>query len=162
MTAIKYPLEAGDLARMMEIERLSFPSPWSEEDVKSALESGGRIRCLGICEDDDLIGWGCFAAGFEEAHLMTLAIHPDRRQSGLGSRLLRAIMQAASDSGARYMELECRKNNTAAQKLYRSLGFLRVDTRPGYYTDTGEDALIYVHPALPEGDSERDPFLIRE
>lgn len=162
MTRRKYPLGISDLPEMMEIERLSFPSPWSEEDVKYALTSGGEVRCLGICEGETLIGWGCFRMGLGEAHLMTVAVHPNRRQRGIGRKLTLALMQAASDAGATYMELECRRGNLVAQKLYRSLGFLRVGVRPGYYTDTGEDALIYVHIRLPEGDSERDPFLIRE
>lgn len=162
MTALKYPLDEKDLKQMLEIERLSFASPWSEEDIKAALTSGGRLRCLGLTEGTRLVGWGCFAAGFSEAHLMTVAIHPDHRGRGCGRKLMLALLQAASDSGARYMELECRRSNLAAQAMYASLGFIRVGLKHGYYTDTGDDALIYVHLQLPEGDSERDPFLIRE
>ena len=162
MTEIKYPLGEGDLNGMLEIERLSFPSPWSEEDVRTALFSGGRLRCLGLTEEERLIGWGCFAASFSEAHLMTVAIHPDSRGRGHGRRLMQALLQAAADSGAKYMELECRKRNLAAQAMYTSLGFIRVGVKRGYYTDTGDDALIYVLLNLPEGDSERDPYLIRE
>ena len=147
---------------MLAIERESFPSPWSESDILTALTSGARLRCLGLFEDGCLAGWGCFAAGLEEAHLLSVAIAPGKRRRGLGRSLMQALMQAASDAGCRYMELECRRGNTPAQNLYASLGFLKVGTRPHYYTDTGEDALIYVHVALPEGDCERDPFLIRE
>lgn len=162
MTALKYPLDEGDLSQMLAIERLSFPSPWSEEDLKTALNSGGRLRCLGLSENARLIGWGCFAAGFSEAHLMTVAVHPDLRRRGYGRQLMQSLMQAASDCGAKYMELECRRSNLAAQALYKSLGFIRVGVKPGYYTDTGDDALIYVNLKLPEGDSEHDPYLIRE
>ena len=162
MTKIKYPLEAGDQDRMLEIERLSFSSPWSEEDIRHALLSRDGMRCLGLCEEETLIGWGCFRLGFGEAHLTTVAIHPVYRRKGFGRKLTSALLQAASDAGATYMELECRRGNHAAQELYKSLHFLRAGIRYGYYTDTGEDALIYVNINLPEGDSERDPFLIRE
>ncbi len=162
MTVIKYPLEAEDLEQMLVIEQKSFPSPWRREDIAYALTASGEMRCLGILQEGNLCGWGCFRLGLYEAHLMTVAICPDERGKGLGKKLTRAILQAAADSGARVMELECRKSNLPAQRLYRALGFQRVGERKGYYTDTGEDALLYVHLNLPEGDPESDPFLIRE
>ena len=162
MTELKYILDDGLLADMMEIERASFPSPWDEEDVKNGLKSNGRLRFIGIFEDGALAGWSCMGVCLDEAHLMTLAVSPRMRRKGLGRRLLAFTMQAASDAGARYMELECRRSNTVAQALYSAAGFLKVGVRKGYYADTGDDALIYVIIALPEGDSENDPYLIRE
>lgn len=159
-----YLLEPAAIGRMMEIERASFPSPWSEKDVLAGFRMAGALRYLGLYEkpDGELQGWSCVWTGSEEAHLMTLAIHPQARGKGLGRELLRASITAAADAGCRYMELECRSGNMAAQQLYKSEGFLRVGTRKGYYEDTGEDAWIYVLPALPAGHPENDPYLITE
>ena len=162
MTEVRYIKGAGDIARMMEIERSSFASPWDESDVLRELASDGRTRFLGVYADGLLAGWGCFSLYFTVSHLMTLAVHPDFRRNGLATSLLKGILQAAADAGARYMQLECRAGNTAAQALYRSLGFKRAGVSTAYYPDTGEDALIYIHPRLPEGNSENDPYLIQE
>ena len=162
MTEIKYPLDRAEIGRMMAIERQSFPSPWSEDDVDAALSSGGRLRCLGITDGGTLVGWGCFGLGPGFAHIMTLAIDPAYRHRGFGKRLLDSMLLAASDAGARYAELECREGNKAAQALYKRAGFKQAGRQERYYTDTGEDALIYVKIPLPEGDSGRDPYLIRE
>ena len=161
MTEIQYILDGGDIARMMEIERASFPSPWLEEDVRRGVLSP-NARCLGIFSSGRLAGWGMAFIGLWEAHLMTLAVHPDERRRGLGRKLLRAVMQASADAGAAYMELECRERNLAAQRLYESEGFTRVGRRRGYYTDTQEDAILYACQDLPEGNAENDPYLIRE
>lgn len=158
-----YILNEALLPRMMQIEKSSFSMPWSEEDVREGFRRGARLRFGGIWDADGLLqGWGCVWIGMEEAHLMTLAIHPDARRKGFGRALLDFLITASADTGCRYMELECRANNTAAQYLYKNRGFIRVGKKPGYYTDTGEDAYIYVLPALPEGRPENDPYLIRE
>ncbi len=154
--------DARQLAAMMEIERASFDHPWSEADVREGLAAGGRLRFLGVYEDGALRGWGCFGLGLWEAHLMTIAVDPGARGRGLGGQLLTAIEQAAADAGAQLMTLECRAGNRAAQRFYEARGYARAGVEKGYYTDTGEDALLYLKASLPEGNEERDPFLIRE
>ncbi len=162
MTRAAYITDGAELKRMMEIERLSFASPWDESDVERELASYGRTRFMGVYGEEGLLGWACFSPCFSVAHLLTLAVHPSYRRRHLATALMRGIMQAAADAGCMFMQLECRQNNLAAQALYSGLGFKKAGVSRGYYTDTGEDALIYVHPRLPEGNSENDPYLTRE
>ena len=150
------------LDRMMEIEQKSFSFPWTRQDVVIGLRQSGRLRFIGLWEGDTLQAWGCFAPAIWEAHLMTIAVHPDARRRGLGSALLKAIELAAADAGAQYMALECRAGNKNAQRFYEKNGYKCVGLQKGYYTDTGEDAYLYLLEPLPEGDCERDPWLIRE
>ncbi len=157
-----YITETEALDRMMEIEEKSFSFPWTRQDVMIGLRQSGRLRFIGLWQDGTLQGWGCFAPAIWEAHLMTIAVHPDARRQGLGTALLQAIEQAASDAGAQYMVLECRAGNINAQRFYEKNGYRRAGLKKGYYIDTGEDAYIYLREPLPEGDPERDPWLIRE
>jgi [ribosomal protein S18]-alanine N-acetyltransferase len=78
----------------------------------------------------------------DEAHIATIAVHPDFRQRGIGSALLRASMDAAYAEGARIYHLEVRAGNFAAQKMYADFGYEVVGRRPRYYQDNGEDALL--------------------
>jgi ribosomal-protein-alanine N-acetyltransferase len=71
-------------------------------------------------------------------------------------------MQLAADTGIRYMTLECRRSNLAAQSLYRKLGFQEVGLRKRYYADNGEDALVMVCEHLPEAHPEDDPHILSE
>ena len=158
---IRYITDDKDIERMLQIERLSFPTPWDESDVRESVTQS-RLRCMGVYEAGTLAGWGCVHTGICEAHLMTLAVHPAYRRRGYGKALLDAFIRASADAGCTYMELECRKGNTAARALYEAAGFIKTLTRPGYYADTGEDAVIYVLPSLPDGNAENDPYLLRE
>ena len=82
------------------------------------------------------------AAGIAEAHIATLATHPELRRNGIGRRLLARALQQAAQEGLRSAYLEVRAGNQAAQALYRSFGFVEDGRRPGYYKDNGEDAIL--------------------
>lgn len=89
-----------------------------------------------------VVGYLCFWIVFEEVRLMNLAVIKSRRHCGIASSLVgRALQSGLSQSAARAV-LEVRSSNTAAQTLYRSLGFRDVSVRPKYYTNPLEDAVL--------------------
>ncbi|MBR0026728.1 MAG: ribosomal-protein-alanine N-acetyltransferase RimI, partial [Clostridia bacterium] len=47
------------------------------------------------------------------------------------------------------MTLEVREHNYGAQALYSKCGFVKAGIRPGYYSDTGEAALILWNDDIP-------------
>jgi ribosomal-protein-alanine N-acetyltransferase len=78
----------------------------------------------------------------DEAHLATIAVHPDLRGMGIGRALMQALLEQSAQDGAHSALLEVRAGNVAAQKLYESFGFTVVGRRPHYYRDNQEDALL--------------------
>ena len=78
----------------------------------------------------------------EEAHIATLAVHPEYRGKGIAADLLRKVLFEAYKLGARRAMLEVRESNIAAQNLYEELGFVTVSRRRRYYRDNNEDALL--------------------
>ena len=89
-----------------------------------------------------LLGMGCLWSILDEAHITLLVVHPDYQRQGLGRTLLVALLQVAQKRGLARATLEVRTSNQAARSLYQQLGFEVAGHRRGYYTDTGEDALI--------------------
>ncbi len=77
-----------------------------------------------------------------EMEILNIAVVPAMRRQGFGSRILRLVLQIAGKMGIQRTFLEVRENNVAAQTLYTSAGFETVGIRPGYYPDTGENALL--------------------
>jgi ribosomal-protein-alanine acetyltransferase len=79
---------------------------------------------------------------FDELHINTLAVQPDRRRQGLARRLLEYVFAEAARRGADKATLEVRRSNEAARKLYEGLGFEVGGVRPNYYRMPVDDALI--------------------
>ena len=84
-------------------------------------------------ETDELVGFGIMDYGESKAHLALLAVHPERRESGIGRRVLEWLETCARTAGLECIELEARADNPVALGFYALLGFERTGTVPGYY-----------------------------
>ncbi len=138
-----FPMTLADLDGVMEVERRSFPTPWSREAFESELRQTYTVYLVAK-EARRVVAYAGMHTIWEDAHVTNIAVHPDYRGRGLGERLMRELIARAVQRGATRMTLEVRAGNHTAQNLYRKLGFI---TRPGavrkgYYTDNGEDAII--------------------
>ncbi len=127
-----------DIPQIMEIERESFPSPWSETMFKNRDRSIFLVARL----RGRIIG---YAAGFlmtDELHLGNIAVHKDFRGRRIANKLLQRIIEVARSKKVRLITLEVRAGNIPAQNLYRKFGFKTTGRRKRYYQDTKEDAII--------------------
>jgi len=135
-----------DLPEVLQIDQLSFPLPWSERSYRFELtENTASHMLVSVCNDDGrprVVGYAGFWMVIDEAHISTLAVHPDYRRAGLGAELLRTVLDEAARSGAAMATLEVRVSNQAAVNLYHKFGFQIVGRRAKYYRDNGEDALL--------------------
>ncbi len=135
-----------DVRSLCEIEKLSFPSPWSlwcflaeYANSKSTILVAGPRRPLPW----EVWGYIIFWVVAGEMHILNLAVHPARRRRGIARALLNAALERGRSQGVTVVWLEVRPSNNAALALYQSFGFQEVGLRPRYYTDNNEDALIY-------------------
>jgi len=136
-----HELSHDNLDAVLEIERLSFKTPWSrfafiheiefEKSLFRVIKVGGLV-----------VGYGGFWHFLDEAHISNFAIHPHYRRRGLGRLFLVHLLEEAVAKGATKATLEVRRSNLAAQKLYEGFGFRVVAVRKHYYFDENEDALI--------------------
>lgn len=128
---------------VMAIEEVSFPSPWSR--TLFAEEIGRRFSdAIVIVEEpgDSVAGYAiCWTVG-EESHLLNIAVRPDVRKRGVGRSLLKECLRRGALAGGRRIILEVRPSNDQAIRMYLQEGFRFVGIRKGYYTDTGEDAVV--------------------
>ena len=141
-------LEKADLEAVLAIERVSFPSPWSKAAFLQEIENP-LSRCWVLESRDQflperVLGYLCVWVVLDEMHIMNLATHPYHRRGGIALKLLDHAFEKANEIGVDGIALEVRPSNVAARNLYRSLGFRAAGRRPGYYRDTGEDAIVMV------------------
>lgn len=82
----------------------------------------------------------------DDVELLYIHTIPESRGQGIGRLMLRQVLEKLREdmvqsTPAKFF-LEVRASNSAAQNLYRSLGFSESGRRKKYYKD-GEDALIF-------------------
>jgi ribosomal-protein-alanine N-acetyltransferase len=141
------PMEQNDIEHVQEIDHISFSLPWPKSAFNYELNHNLRSR-LWVAEMKSLnlsgqvVGMVIIWLILDEAHIATLAIHPNYRGHGIAHQLLIHALNDAVGQGAQIGTLEVRANNLTAQRLYSHLGFTIVGRRPHFYRDNNEDALI--------------------
>lgn len=172
----------SDVPRVIEIERLAYPSTWPPSAYRKELQDNRwahyivvrdrqilEERTAGAQEPEktrrsrlfplsllsnrpvvtapsadlaSILGFAGLWLMVDEAHVTTIAMHPDYRGRGLGEFMLVSLIDIAYNIGAKWVTLEVRVSNHSAQNLYRKYGFREAGVRHRYYSDNQEDALI--------------------
>ena len=137
--------EEKDLVEILEIEKDSFPTPWSPGLFRSETANPISRMLVGKAvqaQGRTVAGYVVFWRVADEIHLHNIAVRRELRKGGIASRLLSKAIRDSRPEGARWVTLDVRRSNLPAQKLYEKFGFSVRGVRRAYYTDTGEDALI--------------------
>lgn len=143
-------LTRDHLSAVLELDRVCFGGHWGEQGYLSELTRETSL-VLGAFHRSDLIGFGILWRVLEEAHIISLAVHPEHRRRGVARFILEALLDEAHRCGSAWATLEVRESNSPARRLYETCGFQLLGLRKRYYEDTGEDALIYWKKPLHSG-----------
>ncbi len=138
------PMMLEHLEDILDIEPVAFGSHhWSHQSFVNELNNSmGNYYVAYDRESKRLIGYSGFWLIGEEAHITTLAVHPEYRRLHIGERLLINDIHQAQKVGANWITLEVRVSNETAQQLYYKYGFKSLGVRRNYYQDNDEDALV--------------------
>ena len=139
----------GDVDGVAAVEAATFPTPWSRDAFESEMKNVAA-RYLVAEKDGRVIGYAGAWIILDESHITNIAVQREYRGQGIGRALTEGLLQYLANLGAAYATLEVRKSNEVAQRLYVSLGFIKLGVRKRYYEDNGEDALIMVCDHMPD------------
>lgn len=113
--------EFKDLERVAEIERLSFPNPWTPYYLENALKD------FFLVYDDGVTVQGYLAATCREedqkATILKVAVHPEARGRGIASMLVQGALAAFEERGIKNVELDVKIISAGAVHLYEKFGF---------------------------------------
>ncbi|MBA3993881.1 MAG: ribosomal-protein-alanine N-acetyltransferase [Cyanobacteria bacterium DS2.3.42] len=137
-------LADNDLDEVMDIEPVAFGNHhWSRQSFLNELDNRlGKYYAAVDASTGQLVGYSGFWMIGDEAHITTLAVHPDCRRKRIGEVLLINNILSARQEGAKWLTLEVRVSNEKAQNLYFKFGFKNLGIRRHYYQDNSEDALV--------------------
>lgn len=129
------------LDAILQVEALSFPTPWTplmfKEEVRNPIS-----HLWALVVDDLLLAYICFWLFDSEIQLISIAVTPQKRRRGLGHFLLKKMIELGTNKGVRSIWLEVRPSSRMARNLYKKMGFQEVGRRPRYYRDPDEDAIL--------------------
>jgi ribosomal-protein-alanine N-acetyltransferase len=147
------PMHELDIPVVVAIERSSYQFPWSDGIFRDCLRVGYVCRVIDVGGDTG--GYGIMSVGAGEAHILNVCVRKEYRCRGLARKVLAYLLERARSAGMLEAFLEVRPSNTAATRLYHSLGFEQVGIRRGYYQATGgrEDAAVLRRMLNPDDES---------
>ena len=154
-----------DLGRLARLHQSCFDDPWSRADLAHLLALPGGFGLLARLFEGNLSGIdGMRGAGFalcrvirDEGELLSIGVGPSYRRRAIGAVLLRECMERCQRIGANAIFLEVAADNSSAQALYRSFGFVEVGRREGYYQrpDGSRMSALTMRSDLPGADFPR-------
>lgn len=142
MKLIFRKMTLDDVPAVVDLDQKSFSLPWPERSFRFELTDNPASRCWVAEVDEKIVGMIVVWLIVDEAHIATIATHPNFRRKGIAKRLLSHALQKLIEQGARSSFLEVRASNLAAQELYRKFGYEETGRRRRYYKDNDEDAIL--------------------
>jgi ribosomal-protein-alanine N-acetyltransferase len=134
---------AEDLGGVLEVDRLSFSSPWTRAMYEDELRNAGTSFIIVVRSGTTRVAGYCsYRLVLDELQINNVAVRPEHRGKGFGRALVAAALTHGQSAGAGTALLEVRRSNLAARQLYLSLGFEQIGERSRYYSHPEEDALI--------------------
>lgn len=127
------------LTQVDALDREIFPhSPWGIESFRGNIKNDYDHPVMAV-ENGTVVGYGVLRQ-IDAGEILLVGVKPEERRKGIGRRLV-AEMLDRSNRGENIF-LEVREGNTAARRLYISMGFMQIARRRNYYKDPVEDAVI--------------------
>ncbi|MCD4686173.1 MAG: ribosomal protein S18-alanine N-acetyltransferase [Anaerolineae bacterium] len=159
------PMRLDDIPQVLAIDRAAFPISWSAKTYEFEISNHdtSHLAVLELPDDSTpaprgirsllqrllggqlsgiVVGYGGCWIIAGEAHISTIAVHPNFRRRGLGELLLVGMLQRAIIWNSEYSVLEVRESNLTAQALYEKYEYTAIGRRKGYYRDNSEDTLL--------------------
>ncbi|WP_025728169.1 ribosomal protein S18-alanine N-acetyltransferase [Atopobacter phocae] len=135
-------VQAPQVNEMEQVMQLAFDSaPWTHamlEDSTSLAINRTFIAYYATYP----VAWIMYQVVAGQADVMLVGVLPDFRRQGIGSALVRQSLKKLAQEEVQEVFLEVRASNQAAQQLYQSLGFVAYHSRPNYYQEPVEDAIL--------------------
>ena len=134
-------MEHKDLETVSAIESVSIIPPWSKASFEEAIEKEETYYI--VCEAGGRVkGYAGMWIAADEAEITGVAIEPESRSAGLGTDMVKYLLDKGREVGVKKFFLEVRKSNDSAIRVYEKCGFERVGERKDFYRNPDEDAVV--------------------
>lgn len=127
----------------VDIEEKSFSIPWSQNAFEESLSYDHALFLVAVsAETEKVVGYVGMYKIFNEGEIMNVAVHPDYRGMGIGTKLMKAIIEKGQEKDIKDIILEARQSNSTAITMYEKIGFKKIGIRKNFYEKPVEDAVV--------------------
>ncbi|PYX86627.1 MAG: ribosomal-protein-alanine N-acetyltransferase [Acidobacteria bacterium] len=135
----------ADIPDLIALDRQATSAAhWDRGTYDAAFAGGGPPRAILVLETDArILGFAIARIVVSDWEIENIVVATVAQRSGLGTMLLRALLEQARLQNSRAVFLEVRDSNLAARALYKKFGFVENARRKAYYRNPDEDALLY-------------------
>lgn len=143
------PIEASHIGELIRIGEETNLSPWSAQSYIDEMKNPSSIMLRLVDEENSTVGFivGRLVLGGAietrlDAEIYNIAVTDHHQRKGCGQLLFDEFRQKCCEKQAANIWLEVRESNEKAIKFYEKNGFERVQTRPSFYSNPREHALV--------------------
>ena len=143
------PVEASQIPDLICIGEETNLSRWSEQSYLHELDNKNSVMLCLLGENQAIIGFvvGRFVPAGSlnsalDAEIYNIAVIGTMQQKGFGQRLFDAFAAECREKQVETIWLEVRESNKNAIALYNKNGFVPIQTRPFFYENPRENAIV--------------------
>jgi ribosomal-protein-alanine N-acetyltransferase len=137
ITVDEVKLEEADV--LADIHGQGFARTWSGDDFATLLAQPTNfalaVRREGMFGTRRIVGFVLVRVVVDEAEILSIAVRRATRGRGYGRMLMEEALRRLYRDRIATCFLEVNRSNTAAMRLYRSLGFVVAGERQRYYSE---------------------------
>ncbi len=129
-----------DIYTVLNLENQNFDYPYPPEIINFLYECY-RDTFLVVENKEEVIGFVIGITQKDEGHILVIAIRDDYKKKGIGTFLMKKLMDIYEKNGIKKLKLEVRVSNVPAISMYKRLGF-KITNRLVNYYENGEDGFL--------------------
>ena len=128
-----------DMPEVLAIEGMCFEFPWNEEEFICCLQPR---NCIGMVAEHNerVVGFMVYSLRKNRIHVLNFAVHPEFQRRGIGTAMVRRLINKLSLQRRNRLILEIWERNLHGQLFFRALDFRCISILRGFYTETDDEA----------------------
>lgn len=135
-----YNMTISDLNIISDTLSDNFDDFWTYNVFKSELENPNSSYLIAKL-DNEIVGFAGIWRAYDDIHITNIVTKKDKRNLGIGTKLLENLIILARKSKLNSLTLEVNEHNAPAIKLYEKFGFSKIGIRKKYYNNI-DNAII--------------------
>ena len=130
-----------DMVEVLDIEKLCFPSPWSESQFIHHLR---RRNTIGMVAESKhrVLGFMVHELHKHHLHLINLAVEPRNQRAGVGTALMDKLVSKLSRERRNRILTEVSEDNTDAHLFFKACGFVATEVVNNWFGNE-RDAYLF-------------------